>query len=107
MAEGLRHAALLGAAAPSVVSHGKTQTSESSLPGVTTDARAFYTTPKGLASDLLAGKGLSQSPRSAFAIAHTRPFPVTTFRLRDCPYSSFPKGRLLPLTVHVIHITTD
>ena len=50
-------------------------------------------------------------------------FPITTFRLRDCPYSScegritgcpysYHKGRLLPLTVYVIpipdkHVTTD
>ena len=106
MAEGLRHAALLGAAAPSVVSHGKTQTSESSLPGVTTDARAFYTTPKGLASDLLAGKGLSQSPRSAFAIAHTRPAkaPRSAFAIA---HTRPAKGRLLPLPVYVIHVTRD
>jgi uroporphyrinogen decarboxylase len=41
------------------------------------------------------GAGLSQSPRPAFAIAHTRPA----------------KGRLLPLpitlTVYVIHVTRD
>jgi UDP-sulfoquinovose synthase len=39
-----------------------------------------------------------------------RPFPITTLRLCDCPYS-YQKGRLLPLpltlTVYVIHVTRD